>query len=70
MREERKVAVFTCDAERCDAEVVVSLDEGLADGFHGTVTRIDSAGGRGGDWFACKEAHIRDAVVAVTERRD
>lgn len=61
MREEQKAYIFTCDAPKCDGQVVMLNDE-LADGFHGKVLEIGSFGGRDAEWYACRATHIREAV--------
>lgn len=67
--EQANVEIYTCDSPKCRTRVIQEAgDEGLPDGFHGKVTWIHPGGGTGADWFACRPAHIRDAVEAALAR--
>lgn len=64
--EEAKVKIFSCDSPKCTTRIIWEADdEGLPDGFHGDVFWVHPGGGSVAKWFACRPAHIRDAVEAA-----
>ena len=65
MLREITAAEYTCDG--CGKVFLIERDAELPHGFHGNVTRISSWGGSGGDWFACTERCIRQAVLKAQE---
>jgi hypothetical protein len=67
MREEIKTFAYTCDDQKCQARILMETDE-LPDGYHGDVTEVNSSGGHGADWFACRATHIRAAIEGALTR--
>lgn len=65
--EKREVEVISCDA--CGREEYIDRDMPVG-WFVGDVLYHHAGGGSGGTWSACKEAHIKKAVIAATERDD
>lgn len=65
--EEVKVTVYRCDARNCTVVHYSEIGE-LPYGFHGTVIEVDSSGGDGASWYACKREHIRSAVLESLTR--
>jgi hypothetical protein len=59
--------VHTCDG--CGTERYAAEDGELPHGFHGNVMEISKSGGDGGEFYACRSACIRKAVVAAVERQ-
>jgi len=60
---------YTCDA--CGKVVYVELDEPEVMGLIGDVMETtDTAGGLGGDWFACSRKCVAKAILTVLDRRD
>jgi hypothetical protein len=68
VRDEIQVTRYQCDKPGCP---VVHHEEGheLPNGFHGAVIEITDIGGSGSvDWYACRAAHIREAVEGALAR--
>lgn len=64
--EQRNIEVMICDAPTCDKEAVLDDEEYLG-WFAGSVLYHHEGGGSGGNWHACRAAHIKAAVLAVAE---
>lgn len=62
---EIKVTEFICDAPKCTTVIRISEDEEMPMGFHGQVTEISQWGGEFTEWYACRSAHIRPAVISA-----
>lgn len=67
-KETRQVVIHTCD--NCGKEFPESPDGEGPDGFYGSGTYEQGSWGVAAvtDWFACKAACIRGAVVKALER--
>lgn len=65
--ETREVEVITCDA--CGQEEYL-CGEMPVGWYNGQAIHHHTGGGSGGDWHACKPAHIKAAVLAAVERND
>jgi len=60
---------YTCDA--CGKVVYVELDEDEVMGLYGDVSETtETAGGLGGDWYACSRKCVAKAIANVLDRRD
>lgn len=69
MKQLIEVLRYTCDA--CGKVVYVELDEPEVMGLIGDVMETtDTAGGLGGDWFACSRKCVAKAILTVLDRRD
>jgi len=69
MRLETKAVEWRCDSPKCRHIVIKLADDEYPYGFHGSVYQVNSAGGSDSvEWYACSQAHIKAAVLAVTER--
>lgn len=69
MLETREIQVITCDG--CGREEWLSYGDMPEGWYTGEVVYHHLASGSlGGDWFACRPAHIKAAVIAAVERGD
>lgn len=59
------VTVTRAVCDGCGRAVIGTEPGEMPPGIHGTVFEIDDAGGRGGDFFACKRRCIPAAVSAL-----
>lgn len=66
--EKVNVTVYRCDAPGC--RVVHYCETESPQGYHGNVVHVHEAGGNGGQWYACTEAHIAAAVIVASSRGD
>lgn len=67
-KEPTKATRYTCDNPKCDTVLTVDDDyPEEAYGFHGTVSHVRGEGSYGGDWYACKIACIKPAIMARIE---
>ena len=72
MKDKRTVEVYTCDAPGCRniEHYSGTPNEDLPLGYHGQVTEIGEWGAKGADWYACKPAHIKAAVLAALGKNE
>jgi len=69
MKYESKAIEWRCDSPNCKHIVIKLADDEYPHGFHGTVYEINSAGGSDSvEWYACKPAHIKAAILTVMKR--
>jgi hypothetical protein len=66
-RRTKTLQVWECDSKFCRSEDVV--ENGPPPGFLGTVS-TGAEFGEPLDWYACRPAHIKDAVTGVLDRAD
>jgi hypothetical protein len=64
--EKREVDVITCDA--CGKEGYLDEGEMPVGWYVGDVIFHHEGGGSGGEWSACKSAHIKQAVIEAVNR--
>lgn len=66
--EEITVKLFTCDG--CGKQSYSEPDGEMPYGFHGHVMLINSYGGNGDTWYACRPVCIKKAVLNASEGPD
>lgn len=61
------VTRWICGKPSCETTYYQEPWAPLPNGYHGSVTQVDEATHTGGDWYACKLAHVRDAITATMD---
>ncbi len=67
MKTNVELSEYTCDG--CGKIVHVNEEaDGLPPGYHGTVQYVDTSASFPADWYACKPAHVKNAVLNAASR--
>ncbi len=64
---ERAIEVATCDG--CGTERPILAEGEYPDGYYGKVNEVaGNSGSDDADWYACRAAHIKAAVLTAVRR--